>query len=82
MHPDVVESAPGTCPICKMNLVPVRLEVSPAGTQARPLPPTGPSGLEGWARADALAVVPPGAGLRGDVVQLLDPYGRELWPGA
>ena len=26
MHPDVVESAPGTCPICKMKLVPVRLE--------------------------------------------------------
>jgi hypothetical protein len=26
MHPDVVESTPGSCPICKMNLVPVRLE--------------------------------------------------------
>ncbi len=26
MHPDVVESAPGSCPICKMQLVPVRLE--------------------------------------------------------
>jgi hypothetical protein len=26
MHPDVVESTPGTCPICKMNLIPVRLE--------------------------------------------------------
>jgi Heavy metal binding domain len=26
MHPDVVESKPGTCPICKMNLTPVRLE--------------------------------------------------------
>jgi hypothetical protein len=26
MHPDVVESQPGTCPLCKMNLVPVRLE--------------------------------------------------------
>ena len=25
MHPDVVESRPGSCPICKMNLVPVRL---------------------------------------------------------
>lgn len=63
-------------------LVPVRLEVSPAGTQARPLPATGPSALEGWARADAVAVVPPGAGMRGDVVELLDPYGRDLWPGA
>src|SRR6185503_19650959 len=26
MHPDVVESTPGNCPICKMKLVPVRLE--------------------------------------------------------
>jgi heavy metal-binding protein len=26
MHPDVVESSPGNCPICKMALVPVRLE--------------------------------------------------------
>jgi hypothetical protein len=26
MHPDVVEGAKGKCPICKMNLVPVRLE--------------------------------------------------------
>ena len=26
MHPDVVDSTPGNCPICKMKLVPVRLE--------------------------------------------------------
>ena len=26
MHPDVVEDRPGECPICKMKLVPVRLE--------------------------------------------------------
>jgi hypothetical protein len=26
MHPDVVEAAPGSCPICRMRLVPVRLE--------------------------------------------------------
>src|SRR5580765_5100598 len=26
MHPDVVESSPGDCPVCKMKLVPVRLE--------------------------------------------------------
>jgi hypothetical protein len=25
MHPDVVETQPGTCPICKMSLVPMRL---------------------------------------------------------
>jgi len=28
MHPDVVESKPGSCPICRMNLVPVRLDQS------------------------------------------------------
>jgi hypothetical protein len=28
MHPDIIESKPGTCPICKMNLVPVRLDAS------------------------------------------------------
>ena len=26
MHPDVVETKPGTCPICKMSLIPMRLE--------------------------------------------------------
>jgi hypothetical protein len=26
MHPDVVEATPGSCPICRMRLVPVRLE--------------------------------------------------------
>jgi hypothetical protein len=57
----------------------VLVEVSTAATQARPLPTTGPTGLDGWARAHAIAVVPPGAGLRGDVVELLDPYGRDLW---
>ena len=61
-------------------LVPVQLEVSAAATQARPLAHSGPGGLEGWARADAIAVVPPGAGMRGDVVELLDAYGRDRWP--
>jgi hypothetical protein len=28
MHPDVVESRPGSCPLCKMALVPVRLDTS------------------------------------------------------
>jgi hypothetical protein len=28
MHPDVVESKAGSCPLCKMNLVPVRLDAS------------------------------------------------------
>ena len=28
MHPDVVEPKAGTCPICRMNLIPTRLEAS------------------------------------------------------
>jgi hypothetical protein len=28
MHPDVLEPRPGSCPICRMNLVPVRLDTS------------------------------------------------------
>jgi hypothetical protein len=28
MHPDIVEARPGACPLCKMTLVPVRLDAS------------------------------------------------------
>jgi hypothetical protein len=46
MHPDVVENSPGDCPICKMKLVPVRLETiwsCPAHTQVvEKLPGTCP----------------------------------------
>jgi hypothetical protein len=42
------------------------------------MPMTGPDGQVGWARADAVAIVPPGAGYRGDVVELVDVYGRDL----
>ena len=28
MHPDILEKQPGSCPICKMSLVPVRLDTS------------------------------------------------------
>ena len=28
MHPDVVEAKPGSCPVCRMALVPVRLDTS------------------------------------------------------
>lgn len=59
-------------------LVPVSLEVSRAGTQARPLPTAGPAGLVGWSTADAIAIVPPGSGMRGDVVELVDTLGRAL----
>ena len=50
-------------------LVPVRVEETASGSIARPLGMQ----LEHWARADAIAVVPPGAGFRGDVVELLAP---------
>lgn len=59
-------------------LVPVMLESTAAGTAARPLPMTGTDGQVGWARAHAIAIVPPGAGVRGDVVELVDGYGRDL----
>ena len=60
-------------------LVPVELESSAAGTQARPLLPEGADHLGPWARAAGVAVIPPGAGLRGDVVEVLDPWGRTHW---
>lgn len=59
-------------------LVPVALESTSAGTRARPFATLGPEGLAGWARADAIAIVPPGAGCRGDVVELMDVHGRDL----
>lgn len=77
----LMEEAPPADYADDTALVPVLLEVSGAGTLARPLPPGGPAGLQGWATADAIAVVPPGAGMRGDVVGLLDVLGREDWPG-
>ena len=64
--------------IVPLALVPVMLESTAAGTAARPLPMTGTDGQVGWARADAVAIVPPGAGARGDVVELVDVYGRDL----
>ena len=31
MHPEVIKDAPGTCPICGMNLVPVKAHIHPEG---------------------------------------------------
>ena len=53
------------------RLAPVRLEMLDTAQVAYPLEDDGPAGLAGWARADAVAVVPPGAGFRGDVVQCI-----------
>lgn len=36
MHPQVVQDRPGNCPICEMNLVPMRKQLQP--TSDRPLP--------------------------------------------
>lgn len=73
----LIDDAPEADYLDDTLLVPVRLAVSAAATQARPLPPAGPAGLQGWATADSVAVVPPGAGRRGDVVTILDPLGRD-----
>lgn len=53
------------------RLQPVRLEEGEFGPVARPVDDHGPGHLQGWASADAVAVVPPGSGNRGDVVHLL-----------
>lgn len=45
-------------------------------SSAQPLDQDGPADLGGWANADAIAVIPPGSGAVGDVVELLDPWGR------
>src|SRR5687768_795524 len=53
-HPDVIESAPGTCPYCKMTLVPVRL--APAWTC--PVHPTTTEETEGTCRLCKRQLVP------------------------
>ena len=59
-------------------LNPVRLELDPHGGRpvAYPLAFDGPAALRGWAMADAVAVIPPGAGRAGEVVEILDMHGR------
>jgi molybdopterin molybdotransferase len=74
----LLEDAPPADYADDTALVPVLLTSSSAGTMARPLPMSGSDGQVGWARADAIAVLPPGAGFRGDVAELLDVHGRDL----
>ena len=52
-------------------LAPVRLEAADQAVIARPIAGLGPAGLQSWATADAVAIVPPGFGARGDVVQVI-----------
>ena len=53
------------------RLAPVRLESVDNAALAHPLPDHGPAHLGSWAQADAIAVIPPGAGYRGDVVPVM-----------
>lgn len=72
------EPAPSAPYVEDAQLVPVRIEPIGDGRLAHPLSSTDPAGLLAWAQADAVAVIPPGAGARGDVVSLLPrriPYG-------
>ena len=57
------------------RLVPVTVLDHDGRSYAQPLPTTGPAGLTGWANADAIAVIAPGAGYREDVVELLSTSG-------
>lgn len=69
LHPTAVlarESAPPSFPD-DTALVPVTVEDGDNGPVATPID----GHLLAWAHADALAVVPPGSGERGDVVRLL-----------
>ena len=60
------------------RLAPVTVEDADTGgaeqlvVGARPLDDGGPVGLTAWARATAVAVVPPGAGFAGDIVEIID----------
>jgi len=53
------------------HLAPVRLEVIDNATLAHPMRNEGPANLAAWANADAIAIIPPGAGYRGDVVPIV-----------
>ena len=54
------------------RLAPVRIESIDNATLAHPINDGGPAELSGWANADAVAVIPPGSGYRGDVVTIMN----------
>ena len=56
------------------RLAPVKLQHVEGRLVAHPIPDSGPANLQGWALADGIAIVPPGAGFRGDVVSYLPQY--------
>jgi molybdopterin molybdotransferase len=67
----LIDDAPAADFADDTRLAPVRLTTSDSATIAHPLVDAGPAGLQGWASADAVAIIPPGAGYRGDVVQFI-----------
>jgi molybdopterin molybdotransferase len=53
------------------RLAPVTLEQIDNATLATPCADDGPAALGGWANANAVAVIAPGAGYRGDIVPII-----------
>jgi molybdopterin biosynthesis enzyme len=68
----LVDDAPRADFADDTRLAPVRLEDDGAdGLLARPMLDSGPAGLIGWGNADAIAIVPPGIGIKGDIISLI-----------
>jgi molybdopterin molybdotransferase len=68
----LVDDAPRADFADDTRLAPVRLEDDGAyGLLARPMLDSGPAGLIGWGNADAIAIVPPGTGIKGDTISLI-----------
>ena len=72
-HPTgvLIDDAPPADYADDTRLAPVTRETRDGATLLRPLAEDGPAGLTGWARADAVAICPPGAGYRGDVLHYI-----------
>ena len=68
----LVDDAPRADFANDTRLASVRLEDDGAdGLHARPMLDSGPAGLIGWGNADAIAIVPPGTGIKGDIVSVI-----------
>ena len=67
----LIDDAPAADYADDTRLAPVHLAVRDGVRLLRPLDEQGPARLTGWALADHIAVIPPGAGYRGDTVQII-----------
>lgn len=67
----LIDDAPAADYADDTRLAPVLVEHREGSTLLTPLPDAGVADLQGWARADAVAICPPGTGYRGDVVRYL-----------